>query len=165
MENCYEGIEDETMPLLWQTQLDCAPRQSLPNMLQDNRQIHQRNSMDNDPVGYRSHGICCVEVCDMNVNRMLVTEHDSHVTEERRIQDKIADGVRRLKNLTARLDEELYDHRWSDASETARRIASITDYVQKLEYRLKDVVDINAQFARIQEHIDRLEKELRDKEK
>jgi uncharacterized protein YicC (UPF0701 family) len=97
----------------------------------------------------------------MNINRMLVTPHDSHITEQRRIEDKIEEGKKRLRGLASQLDEELYDGRWLDASDTARTMALTTDYIEKLTYRLTDVQDINEQFRRIQVHIDRIEAQLK----
>jgi outer membrane receptor for Fe3+-dicitrate len=64
--------------------------------------------------------------------------------------------------LAGRLDDMMFNADWSNASITARRIADITDYMAKLQYRLEDVKGINAQFARIQEHIDRLDAQLKE---
>lgn len=97
----------------------------------------------------------------MNINRMLVTPHDSHITEQRRIEDKIEEGKKRLRGLASQLDEELYDCRWLDASDTARTMALTTDYMEKLNCRLTDVNGINEQFRRIQVHIDRIEEQLK----
>ena len=95
-----------------------------------------------------------------NVNRMLVTEHQSHTTEERLIEDKMQDGIKTLKNLATELDEMLFAGQWGEAGYVAKHIGTATDYMAKLAYRLEDVKGINAQFARIQEHIDRLEAQL-----
>lgn len=93
----------------------------------------------------------------MSSNRMFVANGQSHITEERLIEDKMQTGIVKLKKLTAELDEYLYDHKWESAGSTARNIGCITDYMARMEYRLHDVVQINAQFERIQEHIDRIE--------
>jgi hypothetical protein len=94
----------------------------------------------------------------MNINRMLVAPGESHTTEERRIEEALADNVRGLKRLTTQLDELLYDCYWEEAVIKAQEIAARCDYMRKLNYRLTDVQGINAQFARIQEQIDRIEK-------
>jgi hypothetical protein len=98
----------------------------------------------------------------MNINRMLVAPGESHTTEERRIEEKMADGIRHLKRLTVQLDEELYGCEWEEARLTAQKIAAHTQYMGKLNIRLTDVQGINAQFARIQTHIDRIEAALLD---
>lgn len=97
-----------------------------------------------------------------NVNRMLVTEHQPHTTEEREIEDEIESCMRKLRNHTARLDDCLFNEDWKNAGDWANGIVRLTEYVIQLEYRLVDVKAINAQFERIQTHIDRIEAQLKE---
>ena len=90
-------------------------------------------------------------------NRLLVMPTDSHITEERRIEEKLNRGWTLLRKLTAELDELLYQGEWGDASAKAREIAITTKYMERLEYRMNDVKSINDQFKRIDEQIERIE--------
>ena len=93
----------------------------------------------------------------MSSNRMFVALGESHITEQRLIEEKMRDGVKRLRTLAAGLDECLFISDWDDASKIARRIIEAADYMHRLNNRLEDVKDINKSYASIQAHIDRIE--------
>jgi hypothetical protein len=95
-------------------------------------------------------------------NRLLVTSDESHITEQRRIEDEIELSEATMDMLTTELGELLDDREWEQAGRIANRIEKGTDYIQLLEYRLEDVIDINAQLARIQGQVDRIEKQLKE---
>lgn len=97
-------------------------------------------------------------------NRLLVTAGDSHITEQRRIEEEICRCRTKLEEITIDLAVAIEDRAWDAAGGIALRIEKGTDYLQILEYRLEDVVGINEQFARIQVHIDRLEQQLKEQE-
>ena len=92
-----------------------------------------------------------------NPNRLLVTEHDSHITEESRIEDKMIE----IQNEIFReyeLQSTFIDHlEWHKVIHSTRAIESRCQQMYILTTRLQDVKQINATFARIQEHIDRIE--------
>lgn len=100
----------------------------------------------------------------MSSNRMLVENSESHITEQDRLEKKIADGDLSLMRHMEALNAELFNSDWEAAAVTARTISVCVEYMAMLERRLEDVVDINAQFARIQEQVDRIEKLIKEQD-
>ena len=93
----------------------------------------------------------------MNKNRLLVTMHDSHITEERRIEEKMLELDYKLESEVTQLEITIEQQRWNDVVITSRIVQQLASDMFTLSRRLEDVKEINEQFARIQEHIDRIE--------
>lgn len=100
----------------------------------------------------------------MNVNRLLVVPTDSHVTEERRIEDRMVEMKRDIRKHTQSMRSELTNSDWVAAGRSATAIRDLTSEMWVMDQRLQDVKDINAQFARLQEHTDRLDAQLKENE-
>ena len=90
-------------------------------------------------------------------NRLLVTDHDSHITEERRIEEKMLELDYKLEDEVMQLEITIDQQRWNDSIITSRNIQRLASDMFILSRRLEDVKQINEQFARIQAHIDRIE--------
>ena len=90
-------------------------------------------------------------------NRLLVTDHDSHITEERRIEEKMVEVDFLLTERLNDLQTDLSYKNWNAVVLTTSRIAEKAAQLWLMEQILQDVKHINEQFARIQAHIDRIE--------
>ena len=90
-------------------------------------------------------------------NRLLVTAHDSHITEERRIEEKMIEVDDILSSRYSDLKIDLGASNWNAVILTTSRIAECAGQLWLMDQRLQDVKQINEQFARIQIHIDRIE--------
>ena len=93
----------------------------------------------------------------MNQNRLLVTMHDSHITEERRIEEKLLEIDYKMEDEFENLSGYHNQMRWNDVIITTRIIQQLASDCFVLSRRLEDVKQINATFSRIQVHIDRIE--------
>ena len=93
----------------------------------------------------------------MNPNRLLVTMHDSHITEERRIEEKMQEIECKIEDEMLRLDDHVVGWMWNDVIITTRLIQQHASDMFVLNRRWTDVKEINSTFARIQAHIDRIE--------
>ena len=93
----------------------------------------------------------------INPNRLLVTEHDSHITEERRIEEKMIEIQDSLIREYESQSELIDVGQWHKLIASTRAIESGCQQQYILQARLQDVRQINATFARIQGHIDRIE--------
>ena len=92
-----------------------------------------------------------------NPNRLFVMPTDSHITEERRIEEAIAEHVQLLVAYRVGFNDSLRNQHWSDVARYCRLMRDKASEIWILDQRLQDVVDINKQYARIQEQIDRIE--------
>ena len=92
-----------------------------------------------------------------NPNRLFVTEHDNHITEERRIRDKMKTELEVLRVIFADLNQDCKDENWRMAAKEAERVRQKTSYLWILDQRLQDVVELNETFSKIQAHTDRIE--------
>ena len=90
-------------------------------------------------------------------NRLLVTDHDSHITEERRIEEKMIELDYAIERDIEHLENCHQSQGWNDAIITTRLIQQHASDMLILSRRLEDVKQINATFARIQAHMDRIE--------
>ena len=91
-----------------------------------------------------------------NPNRLLVTALDSHITEERRIEEKMIEVDDLLSHQFEDLKTDMAFSNWNAVMLTSRRIAETAGQLWLMNQRLQDVKQINEQFARIQAHIDRI---------
>ena len=98
----------------------------------------------------------CMEVI-VNQNRLLVTAHDSHITEERRIEEKMIEVDDRLTHRYEALKTYLQHNNWNMIIQMSGQVSELAGKLWLMEQRLQDVKQINEQFARIQVHIDRIE--------
>ena len=92
-----------------------------------------------------------------NPNRLLVTPMDSHITEQRRIEEKMIEIDDLLSIQFEDLKTDLAFSNWNAVMLTTRRMGESAGQLWLLDQRLQDVKQINEQFARIQAHIDRIE--------
>jgi hypothetical protein len=92
-----------------------------------------------------------------NINRLFVMPTDSHITEERRIEEAIVDEVHCLEVERMNLEGSIRTQHWADVAKHATKVRQHASQIWIYDQRLQDVVDINAQYARIQAHIDRIE--------
>jgi hypothetical protein len=99
-----------------------------------------------------------------NPNRMFVTEHDSHITEERRIEERIVKCVEELESLRIGMEDALREQDWIAVSLKCRSMRDLSSQIWIFDQRLQDVVEINKQFARIDAHMERIEKTGDDNE-
>lgn len=93
----------------------------------------------------------------VNINRLFVMPTDSHITEERRIEEAIVKEVQCLEVERMNLEGAIRTQNWASVAKHARLIRGHASQIWIWDQRLQDVVDINKQYARIQEHIDRIE--------
>ena len=92
-----------------------------------------------------------------NPNRLLVVEQESHITEERRIEDKMFETQGYIIAEYERQSELIDDCEWGLLIKSTRKIETWSQSQALMQTRLQDVKQINATFARIQAHIDRIE--------
>ena len=90
-------------------------------------------------------------------NRLLVTSHDSHITEERRIEEKMISTEDAMFRTYLEMDAAVAGRDWHALLMNTRTIQQNVSDLWVMERRLQDVRHINKQFERIQSHIDRIE--------
>ena len=111
----------------------------------------------------RVSGSTCVTDLDgesdhmVNVNRLCVMPTDSHITEERRIEEAMIELDDSISTSLENLHAYLGIHDWVNSARMARQVASYSSEIWIMDQRLQDVKQINEQYERIQAHIDRIE--------
>lgn len=146
------------MPELWAYEL--ARERPMLMVLRDD--AHQFSLVVASNGTDRSHhdGCRCLQVGEFlmtNSNRLLVAAQESHITEERRIEEKMIETDDLLSYQFEDLKTDMAFSNWNAVILTSRRIAETAGQLWLLDQRLQDVKQINEQFARIQAHIDRIE--------
>ena len=92
-----------------------------------------------------------------NINRKFVMPTDSHITEERRIEDAMIELDDSISKSLENLHSYLGYHDWANSARMARQVASFASEIWILDQRLQDVKQLNAQYERIQEQMERIE--------
>lgn len=90
-------------------------------------------------------------------NRLFVVPTDSHITEERRIEEAMEELARDVAMHNRSLQLEISNQDWSAVAATGRELHSTSYHMWLLDQRLQDVKQIIEQFNRINAHIERIE--------
>jgi hypothetical protein len=90
-------------------------------------------------------------------NRLFVMPTDSHITEERRIEEAMEDLAREIAMHNKSLQAEICNQDWHAVAATGRELHAASYHMWSLDQRLQDVKQIIEQFGRINEHMYRIE--------